>query len=279
MSIHNRFITCCCLTVGIATVCCGQGWRNIVPLHSTRKDVQRLIGRPTESNGLTYDLKTERVTIYYSDLPCVKGWPYGWNVAPDVVIKIVVYPQARLTLDQLGFDVRGYTKTQNSRLGGNDYTNNELGISIGVKENGEVEVIQYQPSAKEKHLLCPDAAEREREIERGLSTYATPVISYSDMSPNEETARLDLFVDQLAKRSPESKIHVIGYARPDDCTGEGIEPANRVRDQLVTKLGIDSRRITTTGGGHNSTVRIQLYITRPGEPRPLSTPDAPSACR
>jgi hypothetical protein len=278
MGIRNLFVTGC-MTLGIATACFGQGWRTIVPLHSTRQDVQRLIGRPTEPNGLTYDLKTERVTIYYSDGPCVKGWPYGWNVASDVVTKIVVYPQTPLTLNQLGLDVRGYTKTQNPRLGGSDYTNKELGISVGVKENGAVEVIQYQPSIRDQHLLCPDAAEREREIESRVSTYATPVMSYSDVSPKEENARLEVFLSQLGKYPPESKIYVIAYAPAEECPAQGILRANRVKDHLVTKLGIDARRVTTIDGGRNSAVRIQLYVTRPGAPRPLSTPDMPSGCR
>jgi hypothetical protein len=278
MSIRNLLIACC-MTLGIATVCYGQGWRGIVPLHSTRQDVQRLIGQPTEPNGLTYNLKTERVTIYYSDGPCVKGWPYGWNVARDMVTKILVYHQARLTLEQLGVDVTRYVKTQNPRLGGSDYTSKELGISIGVKENGEVEVVQYQPSVKDQHLLCPEAAERERQIENGLSTYTTPVIYYSDVPPKEETARLQLFLKLLAQYPSDSKIHVIAYAPPGECPGKATARADRVKDQLVTKLGIDSSRISTIDGGRNREVRIQLYITRPGEPSPLSTPDTASACR
>src|SRR5688572_31602729 len=63
-------------TLSVATyVCCflatlgflqEQGWRGIVPLHSTREDVERLVGPPM-SNGITYDLRNERVTIGYSE--------------------------------------------------------------------------------------------------------------------------------------------------------------------------------------------------------------------
>jgi hypothetical protein len=259
--------------MGIVTVCHGQGWRGIIPLHSTRDDVERVIGRPTEANGITYDLKTERVSIFYSGRPCVKGWPYGWNVPRDVVIKIVIYPKTRLTLDQLGIDMKNYIKTRNAQLGGTDYTNKDAGTSVGLKENGEVEVIQHEPSANDKNLLCPDAAEREREIESGQSAYITPILYYFDVSPKEESVRLEFFADQLKKYPLKSKIYIIGYASAEECANKGGIRADRVKEHLIKKLRVDGRRIDTIDGGRNSAVWIELYVIRPGDPRPLSTPD------
>jgi hypothetical protein len=249
MSDVKRFITSFCLTMAIATVCHGQGWRGIVPLHSTREDVERLIGSPTESNGITYDLKTERVSIFYSDSACAKGWPYGWNVKRGVVVDIVVYLKIGVSLDQLGIDLTNYTKTTNAQLGGTDYTNKDIGTSIGVRGNGEVEVVQYQPSAKDKKLLCPDAAERERKIESGQSAYTAPLLYYFSVSPREETVRLEFFGDKLKEHPPESKIYVIGYAGSEECAAEGIIRAGRVKKQLVAKLRIDRKRIAVMMAG------------------------------
>jgi hypothetical protein len=250
----KRIITCLYLTVGIATVCHGQGWRGIIPLHSTREDVERLIGRPTEANGITYDLKTERVSIFYSGGPCVKGWPYGWNVPRDVVIKVVIYPKTRLTLEQLGIDVKNYIKSRNAQLGGTDYTNKDAGTSVGLKENGEVEVVQHEPSANDKNLLCPDAADREREIESGQSAYITPILYYFDVSAKEETVRIEFFADQLKKYPPKSNIYIIGYASAEECANKGGIRADRVKEHLIEKLHVDGRRIDTIDGGRNSAV-------------------------
>jgi hypothetical protein len=54
---------CFALMIGMVTTSQAQGWRGIVPLHSTRQDVEKIIGQPTESNGITYDLQSERVSI------------------------------------------------------------------------------------------------------------------------------------------------------------------------------------------------------------------------
>src|SRR5215510_11066963 len=43
-------------------------WRGIVPLISTRSDVERLLGKPNDS-GL-YELNGEAASVIYSDGPC-----------------------------------------------------------------------------------------------------------------------------------------------------------------------------------------------------------------
>src|SRR6266498_1996177 len=81
-------LACVSVIFCFAATAKAQGWRGIRPLHSTREDVERLIGPPMQPNGDTYDLKGERVNIGYSDLRCTKGWPYGWNVPARTVTAI-----------------------------------------------------------------------------------------------------------------------------------------------------------------------------------------------
>jgi len=65
-------------------------WRGITPLHSTRADVERLIGPPTSPGGFDYALKDEHVFILYSGKGCEKGKKGGWSVPPDTVLSIMV---------------------------------------------------------------------------------------------------------------------------------------------------------------------------------------------
>jgi len=252
----------------------GQGWRGIEPLHSTRADVERLIGSPTESNGLTYSLKTEQVTIYYSTHRCINGWPHGWDVSPDVVIKIDAYQKMKLKVDQLGVDLRSYTKSENPQLGGSDYTDKNSGVSIGVKADGDVEVVQYYPSIKDDYLLCPDATARKREIESGESAYLRPYLSYFDVSLKEEMIRLEFFAEKWERDSPQSNVYIIGYGGREACPDEGLNRARRARDFLIQRFKIPSARITAVDGGSNLAVWVELFIVPPGGPRPLSNPDS-----
>jgi len=235
-----------------------QGWRGIVPLHSTRSDVERLVGSPTESNGLTYSLKTEQVTIYYSTSRCIKGWPYGWDVAPDVVIGITAFQKMKLKVDQLGIDLTSYTKSENAETGRSGYTDKNAGVSIGLKPDGDIDVIEYGPSAKDDYLLCPDAAARKREIERGESAHLRPSLYYFDLSPKEEMVRLEFFAEKWERDSPQSNIYVIGYGGREACPDEGINRAKRARDLLIKLLRIPSERIVALDGGRNLAVWVEL---------------------
>jgi len=38
-----KLVICCSVTLGLATVCVAKEWRGIVPLKSTRADVERLV--------------------------------------------------------------------------------------------------------------------------------------------------------------------------------------------------------------------------------------------
>ena len=273
MKVYRQLLISLAVCLVLASASYGQAWKGIVPLRSTRADVERAIGKPTESNGLTYDLKTERVTVLYAGVRCETGWPYGWNVDPDVVIAILVYPKVKLTLAELGIDVTDYKKTQNIRLGGADYTNKDTGISIGLNSQGDVEVIQVEPTSNDNTLLCPDAAARQQEIERGESAYISPVVHYSNVSGREENTRIDYFVDLVKTYPANSKIYVFGYAGPKECTAEVSRRLARVRNRIASRLRIKPERVVAINDGRKSTTFTELYVVRPDEPRPLTTPE------
>src|SRR5215218_2487899 len=80
-----------------------SGWRGIVPLHSTRADVDRLIGRPN-FRGELYDFEGERASIIYTREPCTGGLQGAYNVPCDTVVSIDIVPKQRLMLSELNLD-------------------------------------------------------------------------------------------------------------------------------------------------------------------------------
>jgi len=138
-----------------------EGWRGLVPLHSTRTDVERLLGAPTKSHGVasTYDTKNERVHIFYSGGPCKKGVSEEWNVPADTILSLTVHPNAKLLVDSLKLDKSKYRREGDPHA---DlivyYVNKEEGIRVEARmlEDGEdVDSITYEPAAKDSRLRCP----------------------------------------------------------------------------------------------------------------------------
>ncbi len=232
-----------------------QGWRGIVPLHSTRKDVERLIGPPMVPNGITYDLKNERVNVGYSNGACENSQA-EWNVPSGTVTSIIVYPQTKLTLSDLSIDLNRFEKFINPHNPDSVYyNNNEQGISFGTKPTGEVVLIEYFPAAKDSHLRCPSFSPT-RLTNDEMQYYKFD--EYSDLPFSDEKARLDNFAIHLQKE-PQFKGYIIVYAGPRARPGEAQVRAKRSTHYLVNARGIEAARIVTIDGGKRDRLEVELY--------------------
>lgn len=141
-------------------------WRGIVPLHSTRADVKRRLGKLNPRNN-QHEFRSERAYIFYSDgTPCDKAPGGGWNVPRDTVLRIRVTPKKRLWFSALNLNLEKYKKVKDPEIETRTlYLNEEEGITYevfegGGKNNGLILNIEYGPSASDKHLQCPATVER-----------------------------------------------------------------------------------------------------------------------
>jgi hypothetical protein len=136
------------------------GWRGIVPLHSTRADVEKLLGRANDSGyGVTYAFEDESVTFEYSSCRCCKPIEYRWDVAEYTVIRIRVSSVTKPRFSALNIDKEKFKKIVDSHLPDwTIYRNNDEGVSYEVL-NDLVVTTEYGPSAKDsKALRCDKRA-------------------------------------------------------------------------------------------------------------------------
>jgi hypothetical protein len=148
----------CLLSVNFVPVSGQKGWRGLVPLHSTRNDVRKLLGSPGDPGQLRdrYYFDKEMVEFMYSDGYCEKDGPGGWNVAEGTIIRIIIKPEKKLKLSDLKIDLSKFEKREDTHLEGIFYyVNDEDGIVI-TETNGRVKAIRYVPMAKDEYLACPD---------------------------------------------------------------------------------------------------------------------------
>jgi hypothetical protein len=133
-----------------------QQWRKIIPLHSTRADVERLLG-PSDDKGLdVYKLEDEVVIIQYSEVPCNKDNNQDWNVSPDTVINVIVSPRSKQSFSDLPIDKTKFKKKDDPHLPGiSYYVDEDAGITYEVSIIGTVMYVSYGPKAKDTHLRCP----------------------------------------------------------------------------------------------------------------------------
>jgi hypothetical protein len=141
-----------------------NGWCDLVPLHSTRADVERLFGAPKMSHDSTkiYETKDERVDVLYSAGLCKLSGVERWNVPEDVVIKIEVTPRKNILIQDLHLDPNKYIRFQLSHPENwVQYRNKENGITVHTIISGKAEelyIITREPAAKDKSLQCTSAS-------------------------------------------------------------------------------------------------------------------------
>jgi hypothetical protein len=139
-----------------------NAWHGLVPLHSMRADVERLLGKPQLSHGLTsiYKTKDERVHVIYSLGYCELSGVERWKVPQDVVIRIMVSPNRNILLQELNLDRKKYTRRQRTHPENwIDYVSRDDGIvfrAVVVGEREEIDLITYGPSAQDEELYCQD---------------------------------------------------------------------------------------------------------------------------
>jgi hypothetical protein len=139
-----------------------NAWRGLTPLHSTRLDVERLLGRAKVHRGTTYVYETadETVDVLYSLGPCKLSGVERWNVAADVLIKIDVRPRGKMLIESLRLDKTRYPRLQESHpQNWARYMNDEDGLMVETILYGkdeEVYTMTYWPRSQDRGLRCSE---------------------------------------------------------------------------------------------------------------------------
>jgi hypothetical protein len=249
------------LTPGAAN---GKAWKGIVPLHSTRADVERLLGQPgLEDSG--YDIDDARVSINYSSQGCQEGLPGGWKVPPNTVVSISLSSTKELTLSDVLVTGRNYDEIYRVHSPQSiDYVDVQEGVRYGTTD-GSVQTITYFASeADDKKLRCgeykyagPVPADAKNKFEQ------IPFDSYGKIPFEDAEARLDNFMVELEtvnEGSPHYQGFIIVYAGRSAHAAEAATTAECSKNYLMKARKADSGTIIAVDGGFRDEFTVELYI-------------------
>jgi len=164
-------ITTVLLIIAFLNVPIQRSYRGVVPLESTRKDVEELLGKPTDRYREIYNLRDEIVTVVYSTHGCtaaqtVEGWPIppneGWNVPADTVLFVRVTLRKQVPLKSLEIDLKTFKRIRGDADVPSHfkYVDEDAGFTIDLNGDGTFETVRgftYGPSAKYNHLRCVES--------------------------------------------------------------------------------------------------------------------------
>jgi hypothetical protein len=111
-----RLLFCCmCPALGLSATCLAKEWRGIVPLHTTRSEVVKLLGEPKhtwETVSGYFDTADARVTVEWIDPACQREYPIytlqGVARPDDLVLNIYVSPTKPIPSKEMDIPNVGY---------------------------------------------------------------------------------------------------------------------------------------------------------------------------
>ncbi len=231
----------------LATVCSAREWRGIIPLKSTQTDVERLLGTPTSKSDTKYLYKrpTELAVIWFQAEPCGQCG-LGWNVPSGTVTSIGVVPRFLYGKEKF-IDVNKAVK-EKENAGFIYYSNRADGISVETF-NGRVTQVTYTPTEQQRSLACP----------RGdcIVDFFTKIDEYSNLSWEDEKARLDNYAIELKKNMARGLIVIYGNDRVE--RKKLLKRAMRARKHLQRR-GIEPARVLIVDGGYRKQSLFELNV-------------------
>jgi hypothetical protein len=272
----------------MAVVAHAKDWRGIKPLHSTREDVERLLGEPppppkdgsrayTLNKGRSiYFLDEGEIYIVFAEDETLAAADCSGKVPSGTVLMVQVTPKSEMVLSNLQIDEKSFRKFDPSDppgLGYEGYINEQEGLIIKAFK-GKVEEVIYIASAQDKHR-CSSYYENPESFVRvfvcGLGLGARKFDEYFNLSFGDEKARLDNFAIQW-QQEPETQGYIIAYAGRKTRDGEALIRADRSKNYLVNERSINSGRIILIDGGHREEFSMELFIAPVGAQPPSPSP-------
>ena len=243
------------------------GWRDIIPLHSTRADVERIFGVSTNECKCIYKSPDATIHVEYAIDRC-KGVIPGWNVGAGTVLRFTVRPTVQRHFSELELDMKKYTVRRDDTYT-TYYASRSEGIEYAVSANGMLNSVSYIPSSGDDGLRCSGFPKQD-----GSVTNHNRFDEYGDLDFNSETRRLDTFAIAL-DRTANLKGYIVVYAGKVLCPDEAKSRANRARAYLINKRALSPTRIVAIDGGYREKFSVELYALPEDADPPNIVPTLP----
>lgn len=227
-------------------------WRGIVPLHSNRSDVERLLGAPSGSCKCFYEAGSELVRVEYAKAPCV-GYPSGWNVSPDTVLTIDVRSVPPSKFSDLALTMDSFYKAADDTLT-RYYSNRAEGIEYAVSAQGIIDSVSYVPSSNDTHLRCPCFPVIDESIQRSIS-----FDQFGLKSINDVLARLDNFIIALLN-DDRWNGYMLLYRGRYTSKNRMASYRQSIMRHVISKRAVPPNRVKLIEGGYRAGPEIELFL-------------------
>lgn len=249
-----------------------EGYRGIVPMRSTCKDVKRILRVSTcNPPNNTFDLEEDKVKIKFSTQPCEKAWTKQWDVPVDTVLIVEQFPKHPFDFSNLKIDISKYSVLTLDNLSQKAYLNKEQGIEIYTRGN-KVIAITYTPTRKKYYLLCSQEkiletskeiqqSEKDTQLEQKIKTLFL-LFSITDSDTFEDEKYLwKIWIEGFLNKQPtDTQIYILTYPSEEISAEQAKKKGEETKQLLIIDFKISENRITVVVGEKQYYFRKEIYL-------------------
>ena len=135
-------------------------WRSLVPLVTTRNEVEAELGAPSSGKEyiLIYDTTEERITVWYGGAKKSATDKCRWDIPNETVFNFLLAPKKKVRLADVKIDLTKYQKQKALEMVQDYYYYNEnegVTITTRIVEGEEILLsIERGPDAIQKKTYC-----------------------------------------------------------------------------------------------------------------------------
>lgn len=138
-------------------------WKQISPLKTTKKEIEKKIGKGIDmlDNTFLYKHNDNHYYITFSEGQCRERHEPKWNVEKDVVVDFIMYPKKLVPIDKMPYDLKTFDKVKGAddMSGYYKYLNGELGLILETQiinhsKEEFVTAIVATSKTSESYLRC-----------------------------------------------------------------------------------------------------------------------------
>jgi hypothetical protein len=269
----KRHLPLLCTILIFVQTAIGQEWKNIVPLKSTRTDVEKILGQPIEKDEQrfgTYGTSGGKIYVSYAIDRC-KSKPPGWNVDADTVLEFSFVPNSKqpISPDELAKIYKANPVTISLPPSGRVHANPQEGTAYLIYENSDsypvLTSIRITPKTSDNYLRC-----------NGFPPHNAASAEYSpDIGFEMTDAHLKEYLGVNSLAMPDFfKLYVVTYWGSDMVRKKYDSYLRGIRRYISSKKRADQKKIVIIDGGRTrKSSRAEIFFLKKDYPPPIPTPD------
>lgn len=135
-------------------------WKALVPLITTRTQLEAILGAPTSGKGnvFLYETPDEKVSVWYGGGKSLGRDICCWKVNSEILFKLVLAPKRVVPLAEMNIDFSAFRKEKAHEMVNDYYYYNEnegVTITTRIVEGEEILLsIEHGPNSAQREEYC-----------------------------------------------------------------------------------------------------------------------------